>query len=119
MKEEYILRIRNNVEDPEHQCKKYVDLMQKEFPELKKVRGWYFSGRDIPHWWCIDENNNIIDPTIDQFDDKNGVYLPIDEETFSEPVGKCLNCGELYYDNKLNNFCSGCCEREFLNSLLL
>lgn len=118
MKIKYKQWIENNVVDPKGKCKEYSNLMNSEFPELKKVRGWYYLDRDIPHWWLVDENDNIIDPTIDQFVSKNGVYIPIDESNFIEPSGKCLNCGRFVYGNELDKFCSVKCGEDFVKDLL-
>lgn len=60
-------------------CYYAARMMNEVFPELKLVRGKViaqdFSYLKTPksgpiessHWWCIDPNGNIQDPTADQF----------------------------------------------------
>lgn len=76
-------------------CKEITALMQEKFPGLKLIRGHYLCpvwGRRA-HWWLVDENDDIIDPTAIQFPSfGGGTYLPWDE-TKPEPTGKCMNCG--------------------------
>ena len=117
MQEKYEKWIKENVTKPRLQCAEYTLKMQKQFPELKRIRGHYFCDREHPHWWLIDEDDNIIDPTIVQFPSIDGIYIPWDE-TQKEPIGKCLNCGELIYDCIISSqICSKICEISFLKSL--
>ena len=43
--------------------------MKRAFPELKRIKGVYIepNGKRNIHWWCVDKDNNIIDPTAFQF----------------------------------------------------
>jgi hypothetical protein len=62
-------------------------LMQKQFPELKIVSGHVHPyGKDIVHYWLVDLDGNIVDPTSKQFS-KIQDYQPF----VSGPVnvGKC------------------------------
>jgi hypothetical protein len=93
----------------------------EEFPSLTRVRGHYIC--DIwgkwTHWWVIDENGEIIDPTVDQFPSKGlGTYIPNVEGT-AEPVGKCINCGEYIFEAKSKSlsFCSKNCEKNTIAHL--
>jgi hypothetical protein len=104
-------------------CREACEAMAAAFPELKKVRG-HFSSMfgDRPHWWMVTESGEVIDPTMHQFDEVNAPFVPaldflydaIDEETFEEPLGKCMNCGELCYASKggTANWCSDECFKE-------
>lgn len=41
--------------------------MVEAFPELKRVRGHYhcpWLSKAQPHWWCVDPDGNIVDPTV-------------------------------------------------------
>lgn len=52
-------------------------LLAKTFPELRIVRGIYIdpSWGERDHFWCIDENDSVIDPTQDQFPSHGkGIY---------------------------------------------
>lgn len=102
-------------------CREWVDFVYRQFPgELKKVRGHVIlaSGLRRPHWWLTSQNGKeILDPTVEQFSDPNYIYgtdkvLFYDpwEEGSPEPIGKCMNCGALCYENA--NWCSDNCEIE-------
>lgn len=107
---------KNKVFHPYGQCENWCDEMRKVFPELKKVRGFYhcLSWGKREHWWLIDTNGNIVDPTISQFPTLNGHYEPWKEGT-PEPTSRCLNCGELCYNNA--DTCSQACRVELLLSI--
>jgi len=72
-------------------CKEYCDAMLKEDPTLTLKRGYYhctWSATREPHWWLVDTEGNIVDPTAEQFMSLGrGVY----EEYDGEPV--CEDCG--------------------------
>jgi len=94
-------------------CKEISEKMKEEFLELTLVRGHYYClvWGERCHWWLVDENNEIVDPTALQFPTKgNGIYIPWVEGT-EEPTGKCLNCSALVYKEK--QFCCESCEEEF------
>lgn len=107
--------IKNNIVDSYGKCAEKTAEMQRVFPELKRIRGHYVCplGGRRQHWWLLTAEGEIIDPTASQFLDKGkcGEYIPWDEGQ-REPVGKCLNCGELIYNSGL--FCSDNCRIESL-----
>lgn len=82
MKKEYIEFIENYwLNSPQYaigKCKMMSELMSMYFPELKIVHG-IVNGiknnvlEEHPHWWLIDKENNIIDPTKSQFCDLNNI----------------------------------------------
>lgn len=93
-------------------CKEATDKMISKFPELRQIRGHVrhiLSEKLSPHWWCIDQDNNIVDPTAAQFV-AIIEYIPHDE-TQPEPTGRCPNCGEYCYDYK--SVCSDECGEEY------
>ena len=50
-------------------CKELVDELCAKDPTLKAVRGHYecpFWGMQN-HWWCVDKDGNIVDPSVKQF----------------------------------------------------
>ena len=89
-------------------CKEYSEQLCKEDPTLKLVRGFYFCpiwNKEEQHWWCVNEQNEIIDPTARQFPSNgHGTYtefkgmvtcavcskeVPEDEATFAGSYGLC------------------------------
>ncbi len=117
MKEEYKKWISeskyNTQENAYGKCAEATIEMKNRFPELKRVRGHYYCviWGERTHWWLVDEENNIVDPTAIQFPTKGaGIYDEIDE-TGPIPTGKCPNCSEYCYDN--NYCCSESCHREY------
>jgi hypothetical protein len=113
----YAKWIEENVHYPYGQCKKYAELMCATFPELVLVRGHY----DCPiwgmreHWWCATQNNQIIDPTKEQFPSKGFFEYHAWDNTKEEPTGKCRECGEYTYNNKY--FCSEECDKKYMTYL--
>ena len=93
-------------------CAEITQEMVAAFPELTRVRGHFNDavwGRRA-HWWLVDRDGSIVDPTAAQFPCKGvGFYEPWPEGT-EEPTGKCLNCGEYAYGHQ--TFCSKICEIE-------
>jgi len=99
-------------------CKKYVDEMKKQFPELEIQAGFYFDAvwGDRQHWWLKTPDGEIVDPTVHQFPAKSGKnpilysFIPEDER----PIGRCANCGELCYPGAPSGMlCSRRCEIEY------
>ncbi|MFA4870908.1 MAG: hypothetical protein WC623_22105 [Pedobacter sp.] len=114
MKIEYIEWIRKFLENnnPKRKCKEAVNAMNLQFPELMKVRGHVktiLSENNEPHWWLVDTDRNIIDPTSSQFL-VIIEYIPHDE-TQPEPTGKCPNCGNYCYN--YSSVCSDKCGEEY------
>lgn len=102
-------------------CAEATTAMAAAFPTLKRVRGqyldWVIGPRD--HWWLVDLDGTIVDPTATQFPTGgSGDYQPRDE-SLPEPTGRCMECGELCFDHR--SFCSDDCEVAgvaYYNSLL-
>lgn len=110
MKQEYQDWIKANAKDPIGRCKELTDAMKTSFPELRQVRGHYDCmvwGRR-GHWWLLDEQGGIVDPSAEQFPTRGaGEYIEWQEGT-KEPSGKCVVCGGYCWDG--NYFCSEKCE---------
>lgn len=72
-------------------CKEMSEALVAENPELRLVRGHYFCplwGTEEPHWWCVDKDGKIHDPTKLQFPSAgHGMY-----EEFNG-MCTCSNCG--------------------------
>ena len=94
-------------------CEQATKEMVKAFPELKRVRGHVSPGG--PHWWCVTESGEVVDPTVSQWKDRVPagtvfIYHPFDESKADQlPTGKCMDCGgHLYYNAQ---FCDESCAR--------
>jgi hypothetical protein len=90
--------------------------MQLEFPELRLARGLIYDAcwGDRTHWWCVDPDGNIIDPTDSQFPClMPGSYQELGDND-RIPSGRCLNCGETVYDGQ--TFCNDLCSSEMAAS---
>ena len=107
-----------NYNDAYGKCKEVTQKMQNVFPELTLIRGFYHCPiwKQRCHWWLVDSQNNVIDPTARQFPSNgSGEYIRWNEKD-KEPTGKCINCGEYCYDG--GTVCSDKCGREFVKSLV-
>ncbi len=98
--------------DPYGKCKEYVDFIAERINGLQKVRGFYHCpiwGKR-QHWWLEDSCGNILDPTVSQFPSGGmGEYEEYDYEIHKTPIGRCINCGELVFENKVGR--DACDER--------
>lgn len=86
--------------DPVGRCAEVTEAMAAAFPELTRVRGHYDGWA---HWWLVDAQGQVIDPTADQFS-PGGTYV---EHVGPEPTGKCPNCGRYCYGGSF--CCSDAC----------
>jgi len=115
MDDKYEQWIEQNVSDNcIGQCAEITTAMMVAFPELRRVRGHHYDaiwGRR-QHWWLTTPDNIIVDPTASQFPGRgSGEYCEWDEGK-PEPTGKCMNCGDYCFDNKI--VCSPGCEAELM-----
>jgi len=103
------------------QCSEITKKMEEEFPELIRVRGHFMCVHWglRSHWWLIDPDGEIIDPTVVQFpthqqglmqDPPTAHYEPWDESR-EEPTGKYPNCGDYCYNG--DYCCSEACDRAY------
>ncbi len=103
--------IKQNIKNVYGKCKNATKYMQIIFPELQRVRGYYYCtlwGRR-EHWWLITPLGVIVDPTAKQFPSKGkGFYIPWNEGD-PEPTGKCIGCGGYTYNHE--TFCGKSCEQ--------
>lgn len=107
-------------------CGHATAAMKLEFPELSIVKGFAHCewGAD-QHFWCIDPEGYIIDPTASQFGPLGPFeYEELDLENPSDiariPVGKCMECGERTFKSSYaSEMCSKDCADAFDASLRL
>jgi hypothetical protein len=61
-------------------CKEYALKEVEKDPALTLVKGWYYSpitDTKEQHWWTVEPNGEIYDPTAEQFLDLGtGDYIP-------------------------------------------
>ncbi len=97
-------------------CGEATTLMVEAFPELRRAAGFVHCGwgRD-QHFWCVDPDGEVIDPTAAQF---GGVIFQYEELDLNDPktrakvpTGRCPNCGEDTYSGRY--LCDENCEREY------
>ncbi|MBW2646251.1 MAG: hypothetical protein JRE23_08750 [Deltaproteobacteria bacterium] len=81
-----------NVSDECRQtCLPKSKAMAETFPELRVVgHHGIFSG----HAWCINKDEEVVDPTAHQFGASGYAYNSIYLELDNFPLGKCPWCGE-------------------------
>jgi hypothetical protein len=99
-------------------CKEMSEALVAENPVLRLVRGHYWEpmwNRDEPHWWCVNPDGEIIDPTRLQFP-SGGIA-----EFYTEFDGtcECANCGKEFneQDGRFDSnyaFCSSSCNMRFV-----
>lgn len=114
MKPEYQAWIREHVGESYGKCADATEAMLTAFPELLRVRGHYYCSAwgERAHWWLVDTDGNVIDPTASQFPSKgSGEYVPWDESR-QEPTGRCPNCGGHCYN--WDTCCSDKCGVEYV-----
>ncbi|QIG77689.1 hypothetical protein EVB64_102 [Rhizobium phage RHph_TM61] len=90
-------------------CMEYTKKFIEKFPHLKRVSG-FIANKDFifnpeedvspgtEHWWCVDVDGMIVDPTRGQFTRNVELkYIEFDEKIHQIQIGKCPNCGmEIY-----------------------
>lgn len=114
----YIDWISVNVVNSYGTCKKYCAKMKKEFPELQIKKGFYiepnWGGRTSlkgikEHFWLVDINNKIVDPTKAQYPSNGyGEYIELTNLKI-KPTGKCLYCGDYTFNH--DTFCCTKCAK--------
>ena len=98
-------------------CREMSEALVKENPELRLVRGHYFCPlwcSNEPHWWCVDKDGKIHDPTALQFPSRgSGIYEEFDG------IIPCAECGAEVEEtdatiNGRYGFCSHRCAMRFV-----
>ena len=86
-------------------------------PSLELVRGHYWcpiDGIEHPHWWCVNVEGEIVDPTKLQFRSMGeGIYVPFNG------IVECAECGTKMLEDEANYhgnyaFCSSLCMCKFV-----
>lgn len=114
----YLDDVRRRLHDPTGRCREESLAMADAFPELRLVRGHVrcANGRRYPHWWCVDPDDVVLDPTAAQFALVGILDYEPHPDGAPEPTGKCPNCGEYCYGGRF--CCSDACERAYERYLM-
>lgn len=99
------------------ECYGFSKALVDAFPELRMERGFYVCkdawGDEHPteHWWTVDAEGTIIDPSKVQFGNQDGRYSRYDDHEFPARIGACPNCGgDIYEGEGVGGLCSEeCC----------
>jgi hypothetical protein len=99
-------------------CKEMAEELCLNNPTLRLVRGYYHEpmwSEQQPHWWTIDENGIINDPSRLQFPSRG---IPEFYEEFDGTV-ECAECGKtmIEEDARFDSnyaFCSTSCIMRFV-----
>ena len=109
-------------------CEEVVLKMAQSFPELKPRRGWFYcmSWGRRGHWWLLDPNGRIVDPTGKQHPTGSLFTEPENQERYEDltdktdkemaeivPTGVCAECGDPVYRGA--SFCNNSCEAATMN----
>ena len=116
----------STIQDTLGKCQEACLAIKKEFPELRITNGFVtlcLINKPVTHWWCVDLEGNIVDPTAKQYDWNGTPILDYEEIPDNHPERlykkqKCMNCGEYYYitpDLKIMH--TQKCELEFMRYL--
>lgn len=90
----YVARVKSQLLG---RCAEAVQEMAAAFPALRVAKGHV----DVPgwgrrgHWWLVDKDGQIVDPTAGQFPAIFGYEEYQDGQEIR--VGTCMNCGEGTY----------------------
>ena len=107
----------SNYEKYRGKCKEMSEALCKENPDLTLVRGHYYCpiwNSNEPHWWCIDKEGKIIDPTKLQFPSGgSGIYTPFNGYCECAECGKKILESEATTDGRFA-FCSSGCYGRFV-----
>lgn len=126
MKQEWKDWIAKNVQGTGYgDCAEVTEAMAKEFPELRRVRGFYWchTWGERQHWWLVDPAGVVVDPTAAQFPSKGrGCYEEVKDEDLAKrvPIGVCANCGgPIYADSEITDtVCSKSCGDAYIAYLM-
>ena len=81
-------------------CKEFCENLIEKNPNLKIVRGYYIDplmSKKEPHWWCVDKDGVIIDPTKKQFP-SGGMFGSYEE---FDGFFDCSECGKKFPEKEV------------------
>lgn len=95
-------------------CKEACEALADAHPDYRIVRGWYDCPLSVrqEHWWCVDQDGTVVDPTRKQFLSKGvGEYIEY------KGILPCSQCGKDMAESDIHStsgkfaFCSYECHR--------
>ena len=96
-------------------CSQFTRRMAEQFPELRRVAGFYKSPAGASHgehWWLETPDGVIVDPTADQWPSKGtGKYVRYDPALHLVSKGSCPSCGVGLYSRAGSYPCSEDCDQ--------
>jgi hypothetical protein len=98
-------------------CKELSEAAIEANPSLRLARGYYhcpvWRSRES-HWWTVDPDGKIHDPTKDQFPSKGiGLYEEFDGKIECSECCKEIDESEAHFVSNYT-FCSGTCYARFV-----
>lgn len=86
-----------------------------QFLRDNRDKGWAWCADQLgkrAHWWLVDPDGSIVDPTASQFPSNGiGEYVELDDSR-PQPTGMCPNCGSECFGG--NYCCSDACGRAYV-----
>jgi hypothetical protein len=103
-------------------CQNLCDKLLKEDPTLTLVRGHYICPQWGPqaHWWCIDTEGNIVDPSVKQFPTEGvgATYVEYDGMVECSECKKKLKEEDALIEGNGNHaFCNSTCYGRYVGIL--
>jgi hypothetical protein len=97
-------------------CKEFCEALIEKDSSLKLVRGHYdcpIFGLQ-PHWWCLDTDGKVVDPTKNQFPSRGiGEYIEFDGNVECSQCGKQMKEEQAQYESNYV-YCSTKCHMIFV-----
>lgn len=98
-----------------HKCQQFCEKFVQKFPHLSRQPGFVGSSE---HWWLIDSDGTIVDPTGEQFGNVPKTrYIRYNPHRHKVHLFNCRDCGTEVFDlienadNYIDGFCSEeCCD---------
>lgn len=102
-------------------CKELSEALAAKHPNYTLVRGFYYEplwSREEQHWWCVDEQGTIHDPSRKQFPSGG---IPEFYKAFDGMID-CAECGNQVAEDQARldgryAFCSYECNGKFVGVL--
>lgn len=97
-------------------CKEMSEALVKADPSLRLIRGYYYCPfwGEQAHWWTVDKDGNVIDPTARQFPSMGeGEYVEFDGTVYCAECGKDMQEKEARFESNYA-FCSVSCNMRFV-----